>query len=385
MKHADGRTRDVLVVGGGLNGLASAWQLARLGAGRIAVLERFRPGHRFGSSHGAARVIRTTYPSAVYANLMRIANAEEWPRLERSAEEPLIHRHGGIFFGPAGGLYDGYAEAMAAFPDEVDRLSPSEAARRFPGFRFEDAAGALWDRSAGVIAAARTLRALDRLCRSAGVEILEETRVTGIAPGPEAIRVATDRGTHRAERVVVTAGAWTATLVPELSRRLTVKRQHVGFYRLGTDRADVSPERFPIWAYLGREEDDFYYGLPEFEREGVKAARHVTSGGEGDDPDAVREPSEPALGDLDAFVARLFTAPVEARVGAETCLYTNAPNEDFILDRHPSDPRIVIGAGFSGHGFKFGPLTGRILAELCLHGRTSVPPFEANRRVFAFP
>ena len=76
---------------------------------------------------------------------------------------------------------------------------------------------------------------------------------------------------------------------------------------------------------------------------------------------------------------------MEARVGAETCLYTNAPNEDFILDRHPSDPRIVIGAGFSGHGFKFGPLTGRILAELCLHGRTSVPPFEANRRVFAFP
>ena len=385
MEHDDGLTHDVLVVGGGLNGLAAAWQLARLGAGRIAVLERFRPGHVFGSSHGAARVIRTTYPSAVYANLMRVANAEEWPRLEQAAGEPLIHRHGGIFFGPAGGLYDGYAEAMAVFPEEVDRLSPSEAASRYPGFRFEDPAGVLWDRTAGVIAAARTLRALDRLCRSAGVEILEETRVTGIAPGPGAVRVATDRGTQRAERVIVTAGPWTATLVPELSRRLTVKRQHVGYYRLGMGRSDVSPERFPIWAYLGREEDDFYYGLPEFERVGVKAARHVTSGGAGDDPDADREPSEPVLQDLDAFVRRLFTASVEERIAAETCLYTNAPNEDFILDRHPSDPRIVIGAGFSGHGFKFGPLTGRILAELSLHGRTTVEPFESNRRVFAFP
>jgi sarcosine oxidase len=383
MHRSDDGFHDAVVVGAGLNGLAAAWQLARLGAGRVALLERFRLGHRFGSSHGAARVTRTTYPSAVYANLMRAANAEAWPRLEREAGERLIHRHGGIFFGPAGGLYDGYARAMGAFPGEVVRLAPAEAAPRFPGFRFEGSAGVLWDRTAGVIAAERTLAGLARLCRRSGVEILEETRVTGIVPSAETVTVDTDRGPFLADRVVVTAGPWTAGLFPALAGRLTVKRQNVGFYRLGGDRAKTAPERFPVWAYLGRDEHDFYYGLPEFGREGVKAARHATASGAGDDPDGGREPSEDALVALDGFVRRLFTAPVEARIDAETCLYTNTPGEDFILDRHPADPRIVIGAGFSGHGFKFGPLTGRILAELSLHGRTTIEAFEADRRTFA--
>jgi len=381
---SDARTCDVAVVGGGLNGLSTARHLAAMGAGRVVLLERFRLGHAFGSSHGAARVTRTTYPSAVYARLMRTANSESWPSLEADAGEPLIHRHGGVFFGPAGGLFDGYARAMGDFTEEVTPLTPAEAGRRFPAFGFEGSAAVLWDRTAGVIAAERTLRALAGLCRSAGVEIREETPVTGISPEAGSIAVATPRGTLRAERLIVTAGAWTASLVPRLAGRLTVKRQNVGYYRLGLEPAAVAPDRFPVWAYLGRDENDFYYGMPEFGRDGVKAARHATTSGAGDDPEGSREPSPAALEELDGFVGRLFTVPVEARVAAETCLYTNTQNEDFVLDRHPADPRIVIGAGFSGHGFKFGPLTGRILAELSLRGRTTVEAFEAERSTFSF-
>ncbi len=375
----------IAVVGAGLAGLAAAWQARRLGAARVILLERFRIGHDRGSSHGAARITRTTYGEAVYARLMREANAEDWPRLERDSERTLVHRHGGIFFGPPGGIFEPYDRAMGAFPEEVDRLSPAEASRRFPAFRFGGAAAVLHDRTAGVIAARAVLDALLRLCRQAGVDVREQCRVTEIEPRGARLALRTRRGALEADRVIVAAGPWTARLLPGLAHRLSVKRQHVGYYRLPGDPRAMLPERFPVWAYLGRDNDDFYYGLPEFGREGVKAARHAIAGRESDDPDGDRAPSEAALRELDGFAARLFTGPAPERIAAETCLYTNAPAEDFTLDRVPGEPRVVVGAGFSGHGFKFGPLTGRILARLALDGATGIEAFEAERARFAFP
>ena len=125
-----------------------------------------------------------------------------------------------------------------------------------------------------------------------------------------------------------------------------------------------------------------YYGLPEFGRDGIKLARHIT-GGVDDDPDDLSHltPSK-AINDLRQFVTEQFAAPIERFVDAETCLYSNTGTEDFILDFHPDNSDVVIGSGFSGHGFKFGPLTGRVLAELALSGETSIPEFEAARHLF---
>jgi glycine/D-amino acid oxidase-like deaminating enzyme len=136
----------------------------------------------------------------------------------------------------------------------------------------------------------------------------------------------------------------------------------------------------PVWAFRGDTEDDFFYGLPEFQRPGIKVAHHRVVGTP-DDPDG--EAGPPLLGPVLAFVAEHIAGPTSL-VATERCFYTMAPNEDFVLDHHPESRSVVVGAGFSGHGFKFGPLTGRILAELALDGRTSVPEFEGQRARFAY-
>jgi len=374
---------DALVVGGGIHGLATAWQLGLLGTQRVALVERYRLHHDRGSSHGAGRITRSTYSDARYVRLVRVAHEQEWPRLERDAGRTLIHRADGIFFGPPGGELETWAAAVtAAGATGVERVDPAEARRRFPAFAFPDAHAVLHDRTGGVVAAAETLLALDRRCRVAGVHVLEETRVLGLEPGRDAIAVDTDRGQLLAAKVIVTAGAWISQLVPALAGELSVQRQHVGYFALDVPPAATRPGRFPVWVYLGEPATGAWYGLPEFGRPGIKAARHGV-GDRSDDPELVVPPDPAAIEATRRFLCGQLAAPLGATLHAETCLYTNTPDEHFIIGPLPAEPRVVVGSVCSGHGFKFGPLIGRLLAELAVHGRTSVPEFERERETFA--
>ena len=186
--------------------------------------------------------------------------------------------------------------------------------------------------------------------------------------------VDTDRGRLRAQHIVVTTGAWSAGLLPGLKHTLVPIRQTVAYVD-----TDVDAAALPVWAWRG--EGDFFYGLPEFQRPGLKAAKHVVEAS-GDDPDG--DPGPPDVTDVLAFLGEHLAAPPRAVLAVERCLYTVAPNEDFILDHHPASRAVVVGVGMSGHGFKFGPLTGRILAELTLDGKTTVAPFEAARARFGW-
>ena len=375
-----------LVIGGGVAGLATAWQLARTGGERIALVERFRLGHTNGSSHGAGRITRTSYTDSVYMRLALAAHAEEWPRLERDAGMKLIHACDGAFFGPAGSAFDSYVAAAAEVDAGVELITVAEARRRFRLFRFPDAAGVLHDHTAGVVAAADTIRALARRCSVEGVFTLEDTRVLGIDPSQDPIVIDTDRGRLLAEHLVITAGAWLPGLRAEFAPRLTVRRQSVGYFRLDAPAAAVQPGAFPVWIHTGSPENSYgFYGLPEFGAapgSGIKVGHHQT-GGESQDPDADAAASEQTLAHIEAFLGEQLAVKVLERVSHETCLYTNTDDEDFILGPLPEDARIVIGSPCSGHGFKFAPLTGRILAELSRDGVTSVPAFEAARARFA--
>jgi sarcosine oxidase len=376
------RLTDVLVIGGGVNGLAAAWHLTRRGA-RVALVERFRVGHDRGSSHGASRIARSAYPEAGYVRLMRRAFAEEWPRLERDAGRTLLHRTPAYFFGPPGGSLGAYARAVREAGADVLAVPPAEARKLAPQFRFEGCDDVLVDRTAGLVAAADTVASLAALVRAAGAEVSEATAVRAVEPHADRVEVATDRGVRRADRVIVTAGAWTSRLVPRLAPRLAVARQSIGYFAIegGADAARLG--RFPVWCQMGATVNDFHYGLPSFGREGIKAAQHVTSQRD-EDPDVLPAgPDERSLADLRAFLDRELAVRIERRVGAETCLYTNTPTEDFVIGPLPGEPRIVVGSACSGHAFKFAPLTGRALAELALDGRTSMPEFEAMRATFA--
>jgi len=372
-----------LVVGGGVTGLATAWQLARRGVPRVALVERFRLHHDRGSSHGPGRITRSTYSDERYVRLVRVAHAEEWPRLEAESGMRLIHRCDGIFFGPPEGDIERWSAAVTdAGATGVERLEPAAARRRFPAFAFPDAAFVLHDTTGGVIAAADALLALDRRCRVEGVHVLEQTRVLGIDPAAEPVVVDTDRGRLLAERVVIAAGAWVATLVPALRAHVRVSRQHVGYF--DTPGVRCTPETFPVWVFLGDEASGLYYGLPEFGRPGIKAALHGVSAGD-DDPEQQPGPDPAAIAHVRAFLARQLTVAVGEVLHAENCLYTNTPDEHFVIGPLPGHPNVVVGSACSGHGFKFGPLTGRLLAELAMEGRTSVPEFERVREGFAVP
>lgn len=377
MKH------DVLVVGGGVNGLAAAWSLARLGAGRVALVERFRIGHDRGSSHGKSRIARSAYGEAAYVRLAARALNEEWPRLERDAGRTLLHRTPAFFFGPPRGSLAAYASAVLAAGADVVSLPPPEARKLAPQFRFEGCDDVLVDRTAGLVAAADTIESLETLVRAAGVEVVDETRVLGIEPKPGHVEVTTDRGAFDAGRVIVTAGAWMSRLVPRLAPRLAVARQSIGYFEIEGGAAAARLGVFPIWCRMGATVNDFHYGLPSFGRDGIKAAQHVTSLRDEDPETVSREPDEKSLGELREFLDRELAVRIERRVGAETCLYTNTPTEDFVVGALPDEPRIVVGSACSGHAFKFAPLTGRALAEIALHGQSSMPEFEALRATFS--
>jgi sarcosine oxidase len=374
-----------LVVGAGVHGLATALELARRGVPRVALVERFTLHHDRGSSHGDGRITRTTYSDARYVRLMQVAHAFDWPRLEREAGRTLIHKADGLFFGPHDGELEQWAAAVqSAGATGVERLSPAEARTRFPAWAFPDAHAVLHDTTGGVVAAADTLMALDRRCRVEGVHVLEQTRVLGIEPEHDPVVVDTDRGRLLAEHVVVTAGAWVGDLVPALKRRVQIKRQHVGYFGFGAHAADALPGRFPVWVYLGNTQTGLYYGLPQFGRAGIKAALYGTGGG-GDDPDDRPGPDADGIAATRRFLEWQLAQPLGDTLHAETCLYTNTPDEHFLIGALPGAPRVTVGSICSGHGFKFGPLMGRILAGLALDGRSGVPEFEAARADFQLP
>jgi len=362
----------VVVVGGGIAGLSAAWWLARRGAS-VTLVERFTLGHDRGSSHGRSRITRSAYADALYVRLMAVAHGEQWPALEADLGRLLLHRRDGCFFGWADGPFADYVRAVRDVGADVVPLDAREARLRFPWFAFTDAMGVLWDRTSAVVAAADTIEGLAGWVRRHAT-VLEGCRVHAIDPGGPA--VVTDRGRLDADRVIVTAGAWVAGLLPALAEPLVPVRQTVVYAEMDGDHAGL-----PVWIWKGHDDEDLYYGLPEFQRPGIKLARHAM--GPRIDPDAPIDPAD--TGDVVTFLRERFTAPLRRVVATERCLYTVAPREDFVIDEVPGSPGVIVGSACSGHGFKLGPLTGRLLAEIALDGRTSVAPFEADRDRFRCP
>lgn len=374
----------VLVVGGGVMGLATLEALTRRTRAPVGLLEQHTLGHTRGSSHGAARIARSAYADAAYARLMGRAYAEEWPRLAADAGETLLHPSPGCFFG-AGAPIDAYRDAVRAAGlghDVVEELSVADARRRYPSMRFPGAAYVLDDHTCHVVAADRTTAALARLARQRGAAIHEGRPLVDLDLGGRGVRVVSGDLEIDCDVVVLTAGPWIRQLVPRLARPLTTLRQTVAFFRPAGDADVFRLGRFPLWCEVADEDEPMHYALPELDAGLLKIARHRLTG-PADDPDADAVPDPAEIEHLRAVASRVMTVEIGAAERADTCLYTCTPTEDFVLGSLPGERRIVIGAGFSGHGFKFAPLVGRVLAELALDGRSSVAEFEAERERFA--
>jgi sarcosine oxidase len=310
---------------------------------------------------------------------MRHVRDEEWPRLERAAVATLVHPGDVVFFGPDRAALSAYAAAVEAAGVDVERVPPSEARQRFPSLRFTDDMEILHDRTGGIIAADDTLRALHRLIVSAGGVVREETRVIEIDRSDRAIGIVADSGIVYAERAVIATGAWLPELVPVARAAITVVPQTGAYFRLGAPARSV-----PTWIHFGGAQGGITYGIPEAGRDALKAGYHVTKG-PGANPDAVATPFSGEMEALRAALDQILAVQVRELLGRESCFYAMTATEDFVIDHWPGDPRVAFASACSGHGFKFAPLTGRILAELVVHGRANLPGDLDAAALFALP
>ena len=350
-------TVDVAVIGGGAMGLAAAWELTRRGV-RPVVFERFERGHTRGASHGATRNFNDAYAEEHYLDLLTRAR-EGWEALSPADGEPLLRRHGLVTHGEHD--LDAVQRGLASRGTRAELLDGREAARRWPGMRFEERV--LFSPDAGVVRAAAALTELERRIVLAGGEVRWSCPVSGIREDDAGVTVSLGAGTVRADAVIVTAGAWTRPLLPSVPLpRLVVTEETPAHF---APRADDAWPSFNH--YVGARFPATVYGMPT-PGEGVKVGFH----GVGDEVDPDERPHRPTRQRELAEYVREWMPGLDAATAVPiSCTYTSTDTGDFVLDRRG---RVVFGAGFSGHGFKFVPAVGAVLADLALDPAAAAHP-----------
>ena len=335
---------DVVVVGAGVMGSATAYALARSGHS-VLLIEQFELGHKRGSSHGPSRIFRISYPDRDHV-AMAIEARELWRKLEVDTGHELLTTTGGLDSGE--GIEDN-ATALEAFDIPHAILSPGEVSERFPTVRIPSDTKAVFQPDAGIVAADSAVATFQREAEAAGAVIRSRVRVDRIEPTGDTVRVLAAFGNVDAAAVVVTAGAWVAGLLAPVGFEVPVRptRETVAYFAL--------EGHVPTLVEWG---DPTIYALPS-PGEGIKAGEHIA--GPPTDPDSDGAVNTLSLETLREWVAERFPGAARNEHHSETCLYTNTEDENFILERHD---RIVIGSPCSGHGFKFAPLIGERLAGL---------------------
>jgi sarcosine oxidase len=361
---------DAIVIGLGGMGSATAFHLARRGR-RVLGLEQYGLLHDRGSSHGLTRIIRLAYhehPS--YVPLLRRAY-ELWHELEQLSGERLLITTGSIEGGPEDGpLFQGALEAARIhdLPHEV--LDVAELRRRFPAYGdFEPSTHVVLQPDGGFLLAERTLLAHINQAVRHGAELHFHEPVLDWEPTADGgVRVASARATYEADRLVICAGPWAGRLVPRIAPLAVPERQVLAW--LQPTRPELfAPDRFPV--FVLDVEDGNYYGFPEHDVPGFKFGRyhHLREPMDPDDPDRATHPEDEAI--LRAFAARYFPGGAGPTILLKACIFTNSPDEHFVIDRLPDASQVSIAAGFSGHGYKFCSLVGEVMADLALDGATS--------------
>jgi sarcosine oxidase len=337
----------VAVIGAGVMGLATALELARRGH-RVTVHERDTVGNELASSTDRSKVFRFAYPDPFYADLGRRA-LPLWRALERAAGEELLVQCGVLYLDARGHEARATAHALESIGAETELLDALDIARRFPAFRVTGETLAAWDPSGGFVRADRAVAALARAARDAGVEIREHDPV--------------DRVEVRADAVVLAAGPWSARLAPGLPLRTTLQET---IYAQPRRPAAFAPSRFPVFI----EAESGFYGFPVHAGGAVKLARHVR-GPDHPPLDRQGEASPAFVEECRTFWRAHIPALADATlVRSRLCVYNNTPDEDFLIGRDASG--VVLCTGFSGHGFKFAPLVGRLCAQIVCGEPTDV-------------
>lgn len=358
---------DVAVVGLGAMGAAALFHLARRGL-KVIGFERFHEGHDRGSSHGESRAIRLGYfehPS--YVPLARRAY-ENWAELEQLSGESVLTRTGVLEIGKPGSvIFNGSLEASRLHGLAHEVLDAAAVRARYPQFVLPEGYMAVWQPDGGFLRPELANRLHLDLARGLGAETRFETKVLAIEPKGEGVRLRTSAGEIEANRVIAAAGGWISDLVPELQPHLTLARQVLCWFAPREPDA-VRIGKLPVFIIDG--EDDIAYGFPDI-ASGFKCASHLASGALAHADDARQDAGPADEKRMRDFLEAYLPAAAGPLKSMKTCFYTKTADEDFVIDLHPADRRIVIASPCSGHGYKFASVIGEVLADLAMEGGTA--------------
>jgi sarcosine oxidase len=352
----------VAVVGGGVMGAATGWRLAKRGVD-VTLFDRDSPPHPNGSSHGESRIIRTAYYEGPWYVPLLQEVFPLWRELESVSAKPILTMTGALMIGAASSeLVAGARESARLHKLDTEYLETEELRSRFRGHVARDGDVAVLDRQAGILNPENAVAAM--LAQVPNVQ--RETVIPSIAD----VR-------SRFDRVVVAAGPWTPELVDWIPLR--VERQVHGWFAIARNADWFTPDRFPVFMREGRD-GGFMYGISTLDGKTIKVGRHHQ--GETTTPQTIRR----RVDEFDIDPLRLLTATYLRGVSGHvartlTCMYSNTPDDHFVIDFAPEDRNVVVISACSGHGFKFGPIMGEIAADLAVDGgtRRDISHFSATR------
>jgi sarcosine oxidase len=374
---------DYVVVGLGALGSATAYQLANRGF-EVLGLEQFELGHNRGASHDTSRILRRSYHTPAYVRLAGEAY-DDWAALSEAAGEQLVTTTGGLDLFPPNAAIPmaDYTSSLAECGVSYELLDAPSVAARWPRVRLPDGGVALYQADTGIVHAAKTVATMQRLAVDRGAELREHAPARVVAAGPTGVELETPNGPVRCRRLVVTADAWTNDVLAAIGAQLplTVTQEQVTYFV--PDRpADFEPGAFPVWIWM---DEPSFYGFPTYGEASVKAGQDV-GGTITTATDRTFTPDSANLDQLTGFMTATFPGSTQEVLRTVTCLYTLTPDRDFVVGALPAHPNIFVGLG-AGHGFKFTPAFGRLLADLAVDGRTSsdVSAFALDRAALTDP
>jgi sarcosine oxidase len=346
-------------------GSAACLHLARRGQ-RVLGLERYDIPNAMGSSHGVTRIIRVAYAEGERYVPLLLRAYELWRELEAAAGERLLWTTGYVDVGEV--LVETSLESCRVHDLEHELVDGRELGRRHPAFRVAADAPALLQPDGGFLLSERCIVAHVVQAQALGAEIHAREAVRGWdSRAGGGVRVETERGAYTADRLVVTAGAWAASVGRFEPGLCVAERQALAWFQPLVPE-HFAPDAFPTFGLAV--EEGIYYGFPVFGIPGFKVGR-LHHRHERVDPDRFdREPNMADEALLRGFVERYFPAGAGPTTALSTCLFEVSPDEHFLIDTHPDCEDVVVAAGFSGHGFKFAGVVGEILADLAVEGET---------------
>jgi sarcosine oxidase len=375
-------TFDAIVVGLGGMGSATAFELARRGR-HVLGLEQFPLVHDQGSSHGQTRIIRQAYyEHPDYVPLARRAYGG-WYDLEQRTGRHLLTECPCLSIGPPHShLLAGVLASSRRHELPVETLAPAELRRRFPEFVFGQECSGVLERSAGFLFVEDCVRAHLAAAANLGATLHAGEPVVEWSATATGVEVRTTKGAYAAGRLVLTSGPWAPRLLGRCGVPLAVMRQ-VPMWFEPREPARFRRDVFPV--FIAETPEGDFYGLPAVDGNGAKVARHYGAAELQDVGQVSRVVSPEDEGTVRAFLRAYLPGLDGPRRRASVCIYTLTPDRHFVIDVHPEHAVVAIACGFSGHGFKFAPVVGEVLADLADRGRTDLPIGLFSARRFAKP